>query len=550
MSGSKHILLFTILLTFFSTLFSPFSTQKVEASVLGGAIGAITAAHAIPHVPTGDTVGNLVMTTLKLAAKEVAQQMIEQMVRDTINWVNNGFNGNPAYVTNPERYFTDIANGVAGDFIHDSRLGFLCSPFQAQITASLRFTYDSVYAQPRPAYACTATGIWGNIKGFQDNFEGGWDSWFQITQNDANNPYGAGLAAQVALSQEVQNKLGLAKDEYSINKGFLSFKDSEGNIKTPGTLIEDQLKDTLGSGFTQLVNAKEFDDLIDAFMAQLIRKTVFPPKNQGLFSNTAITYTNSGGNTPSQNPISCAADTQSAVVGDRVSWSASTNLPPTTKIEYIWNGEGAANKSDITGSVTVVYATDGQKTMTLSANVSDIIFDANTGQETLTNARTIPPVTCSGTVKVVKYPPLKLLSCSASSLQQDYEQPVTWTATFTGGSGKIRSIKWDGDQPNPPQCNPNNGSCAPAVTANIWPQDTQPKPLITWPYIISNGSQKITTETFSTASSTMTSTVTRVYYKNNSVQLGNVSANITVIDEDLNVAALEKASCGSIFIRP
>src|SRR3990167_8626588 len=50
-------------------------------------------------------------------ANVIVKKLIESMVNSTVSWINNGFEGNPAYVTNPKQYFTDIADGVAIEFI-------------------------------------------------------------------------------------------------------------------------------------------------------------------------------------------------------------------------------------------------------------------------------------------------------------------------------------------------------------------------------------------------------------------------------------------------
>ena len=75
--------------------------------------------------------------TWDLIAITIAKLALEQILNATTAWVNKGFEGNPAYVTDPMQFFTKIADNIAGEFIRGSELGFLCSPFQAKIRIAL-----------------------------------------------------------------------------------------------------------------------------------------------------------------------------------------------------------------------------------------------------------------------------------------------------------------------------------------------------------------------------------------------------------------------------
>lgn len=231
----------------------------------------------------------LTMDSLAIALAKIA---IESILDDTINWINSGFEGNPAFINDPEQYFTNIADGIAGDFINGSDLGFLCSPFQAQIRLALR----QRQAQ-KPRFQCTLTEVVENIEGFYDNFaEGGWDGWFSLTQNDANNPYGAYLAAQIELDSRVARALGIQDKQLSWNSGFLSWSEcikkedesgeclKRGPVKTPGIVIQNQLESVLGTGLKQLELADEVDEVIAALFAQLLKSLVFNSK-EGLASD-------------------------------------------------------------------------------------------------------------------------------------------------------------------------------------------------------------------------------------------------------------------------
>ena len=230
--------------------------------------------------------------TWDLVAITIAKLALEQILNATTAWINNGFEGNPAYVTDPLQFFTKIADNIAGEFIQGSELGFLCSPFQAKI----RLALARRHAQRRQ-FQCTLTNVVANIEDFYNDFsQGGWDAWFVMTQNDVNNPYGAFLETQIELDERLAQALGLQNMRLSWDSGFLGWSEciredpdtgeciERGPTKTPGKVIESQLENVLGSGVRQLELADEFDELVAALFSQLL-KQIFSSA-QGLFNGT------------------------------------------------------------------------------------------------------------------------------------------------------------------------------------------------------------------------------------------------------------------------
>ncbi len=277
-------------------------------------LSLITPAFYLPQItPKAEAFlgfGDLVIDVKALAerivdgiAMAMAQQIVDRMVASTVKWAQSGFEGNPAYVTDPKQYFGSIADGVAGQFIKDDpALGFLCSPFQANIRLSLAQNYY----EPEP-FQCTITGVGGNIAGFYSDFsQGGWDTWFSMTQNPTNNPYGAYLAAKIELDSRIAKALGVEEKQLDWSQGFMSWQDcityedvyttdSSGNtsrkngkcvvkgpVKTPGSAIKEQLDQSLSAPLQKLITAQHIDQLVSGFTTGLLQKFVFGSK--GLFA--------------------------------------------------------------------------------------------------------------------------------------------------------------------------------------------------------------------------------------------------------------------------
>ena len=103
-----------------------------------------------------------------------------------------------------------------------------------------------------------------------ENFS--WDDWMSYTQNPYNNPFGATIYGQIELNKRIASSLGIQSTLLDWGGGFFSSKDPKtGEIRTPGSVIEKQLNDRLGSGQRRLEIADEFDEVVNALVNQLIK---------------------------------------------------------------------------------------------------------------------------------------------------------------------------------------------------------------------------------------------------------------------------------------
>ncbi|MDO8565060.1 MAG: SdrD B-like domain-containing protein [bacterium] len=310
---AKRSFTFLVIISLLSVNFLPIFTPRAEAQ-FGGIvhdpiIGALVAAEKVYKLAK-DKLDSVAMIAARLA--------IQQIVNSTVRWAQSGFDGNPAYMTDPRQYFTDMGDGIAGDFIGGpkSPLNFLCSPFQTQIRLSLR----NQYLQDNQ-FQCTLTDVVANIDAFYNDFsQGGWDGWFAMTQNSSNNPYGAYLDAQIELDSRIASAAGLKQDQLNRSSGFLSWEeckpeyiltqqdidnsygeyydnnkgryyqagdcydDGSGSSKTtvtPGPIIKSGLDKVLPSGLESLITVNHIEQLIEAFATGVLNKYVFG--SQGLF---------------------------------------------------------------------------------------------------------------------------------------------------------------------------------------------------------------------------------------------------------------------------
>ncbi len=223
---------------------------------------------------------------LDSVAYMVAKTITRKLTQKTINWINSGFKGNPGYITDPEQFFLDAGDELASQFLSQAGINQLCSPFKAQVRLAITKNYIN---DNNNNYSCTLSLLQNNFDSFTQDFtQGGWQGWFEITQNQQNNPYGAYLAARNSLSLQVGNQIQTKSKEIDLGRGFLNLtrcppgqetyigaqrycKVKEESV-TPGVVIQDQITETLGSKWGELVSADEFNEIITALVSQLIEQ--------------------------------------------------------------------------------------------------------------------------------------------------------------------------------------------------------------------------------------------------------------------------------------
>lgn len=285
------------------------------AGILGSVNSAVSAVMSVPvHDPAvSQNTSSIAGDSKSLSVKEclldrivymTINTMIQNFTASTVDWINSGFEGSPSFVTDPEGFFGNIGDEVAGQWIES--LGpvgqVLCSPFDLQIRLSLAFGRTSTY---RRYVGCRLSDVQKNV---YDAFVGGewgangWSNWVSISQPN-NNVYGVYLSANDSILNEQLKKMGIAETELSWGNGFRPWrkctkKDANGkcqeyekNSRTPGSVIEDQLNNTLGSTQRRIEVADEINEILDALMNQAIGK-VF--SSMGLLGMSQSGYTGNG----------------------------------------------------------------------------------------------------------------------------------------------------------------------------------------------------------------------------------------------------------------
>ena len=206
--------------------------------------------------------------------------VIDQVGNSIVNWINNGFDGGPGFVTNPGQFFKDIGNELTGKIIQDLGLGFLCGDLDIafKINLNLNRANDSL-----GKYECTIEDVLANFSsGVVDDL----DIFYRGTVRTGNNPYTTVLDLNTDISIRIAGEEFLNEQELGWGNGFLSSKSINGFIQTPGAVVEKQLNKALDSGQERIQVADEISEIIGAVLNLALSTAFEGLANTGSFSSS------------------------------------------------------------------------------------------------------------------------------------------------------------------------------------------------------------------------------------------------------------------------
>jgi len=221
----------------------------------------------------------------------IAKQLIRAILQSVIAWVKTGFQGQPVFITDFERFFTDAALNASGvyleHYLDPDIYELLCEPWRRAVYDQLikmrRVSADLDNRQTYPR--CTLATIINNAEGYgaflKDFRNGGWDAWFSIFSDPTNHPAGLYLSTLDSMDEKEAEAAEKAKTETLTGQGFISLADCaklspSGNfcevfeIKSPGKWIENQVGEWTTTDLASLELADELDELISAFIGVLL----------------------------------------------------------------------------------------------------------------------------------------------------------------------------------------------------------------------------------------------------------------------------------------
>lgn len=234
-----------------------------------------------------------------------ANVIIDKFGDALVDWIRNGFEGSPMFLSDPEGFFRDTANDFSGAIIDALDMEWLCDPL-----GKLRLNIDFFFpGTDRAKYACTFNDIADTFESYSDRDD--LSDWISININTHERnivrAYGSdyrngGFLMWLFTAQKKNNDLGrtiqTANDAYaaarisvgtekfrlSYDSGFFGIKkcvdweDVQSGSKkclkyetrTPGTLVQDQLENSTNKDLRRLQVADEIDEIIGALATTMM----------------------------------------------------------------------------------------------------------------------------------------------------------------------------------------------------------------------------------------------------------------------------------------
>src|SRR3989344_9529010 len=234
-----------------------------------------------------------------------ANVIIDQFGDALVDWIRNGFDGSPMFLSDPEGFFRDTANQASGAIIDKLDMEWLCDPL-----GPLRLKIDFFFpGTDRAKYACTFNDIadtfesyadrddisdWINVKvnvhernivrAFGSDYRNGGFLMWLFTAQKKNNDLGRTIQTANDAYAAARIRVGSEKFGLTLNSGFFEVKkcveweDVQSGSKkclkyetrTPGNLVQDQLENSTNKDLRRLQVADEVDEIIGALATTMM----------------------------------------------------------------------------------------------------------------------------------------------------------------------------------------------------------------------------------------------------------------------------------------
>ncbi len=207
--------------------------------------------------------------------------LIQYISDATIAWIDNGFEGNPVFVDDPEAFFKSIKGDTFDAFFDTFGDGILCKQFDLDVRLALLNR-----VRPRRVFNCTYERALTNLQTEPFSFE----VFAKVTQNPMNNPIGAFLTIDSNYQRLVNSRQDVLQQQLTWNRGYLSWQDEENPSKTvtPGAVVASGFEKLTTLKSDRLILADEFDEIMGALINQLIKGTLNELGAAPAFGNTGF----------------------------------------------------------------------------------------------------------------------------------------------------------------------------------------------------------------------------------------------------------------------
>lgn len=239
----RKAVVFSLVLIFaFVVIYVPQEhAKKAEAGCIFNSPVTPCSAFEVPYSPLSLSANAIAINTGTVTFKEltldavfnaIAKAIVSALVASTVDWINSGFKGSPAFVRDLGGFLLETLDKKAFEIIEElgGDASFLCTPFKLDIQLALAISYDQARIN-RPYEGCSVSNFVGDLEQFiNGDFEqGGWRDWIKLTTNpEKYTPVGQYYAAKESFERQQAAEKERAKTELGWGSGFQSGKICEG----------------------------------------------------------------------------------------------------------------------------------------------------------------------------------------------------------------------------------------------------------------------------------------------------------------------------------
>gem|GEM_PF-4928124 len=150
------------------------------------------------------------------------QEVLQKVSKSTIDWVNSGFDGRPAYMTDPYDVLRSTTERVVEDVIYGNEtLKFVASDFELP----LKFAINDYYFNKNPGelnYQPVST-----LDESDENAAFSWEGFVNSGLNPNNNLFSLYYNTIDSIDEVVAVRENNLKEEIERGKGYFSLRECE-----------------------------------------------------------------------------------------------------------------------------------------------------------------------------------------------------------------------------------------------------------------------------------------------------------------------------------
>lgn len=176
---------------------------------------------------TALSVKDWAMEIVKQLLMAVARRALQEVTKSTINWINGGFHGSPLFLENPQSFFEDIAKSEVKNLVDAIGYDTFRFPFGKQTALGVIDSYKRQFETNAQYSLSKVINDPVLLAQYRNDFNyGGWNGFLINTQYPQNNYLGFQMMVQENLASRVEGTLtapaNKVKDLLAQGQGFLS----------------------------------------------------------------------------------------------------------------------------------------------------------------------------------------------------------------------------------------------------------------------------------------------------------------------------------------